>query len=158
MVQKTLIFKILILIIIFSNNNLYGKTIVGKAKIIDGDTIHIRENKIRLYGIDAPETDQECLHSNKKWQCGKDSTNFLKKITHNRIVECKINGVDKYKRYIGICFTNQKNLNKHMVKNGWAIAYRYYSKYYIDEELIAKKNKKGIWRGEFQEPYKFREK
>ena len=158
MVREILIFKILILIIIFSNNNLYGKTIIGKAKVIDGDTIHIRENKIRLYGIDAPESNQECLQDNKKWLCGKDSTEFLKKITHNSIVECRINGIDKYKRYIGICFTNKKNLNRYIVKNGWAIAYRYYSKDYIDEELIAKKNKKGIWQGEFEEPHKFRKK
>ena len=48
MAQKILIFKILFLIFFFSNNFLYAKTIIGKAKVIDGDTIHIGKNKIRL--------------------------------------------------------------------------------------------------------------
>ena len=45
-----------------------------------------------------------------------------------------------------------------MVKKGWAIAYRYYSKDYVVEELYAKKNKFGIWKSKFEEPYLFRKK
>ena len=71
---------------------------------------------------------------------------------------CRINDVDRYKRYIAVCFSDKKNLNKMMVKNGWAIAYRYYSKDYIDEEFIAKRKKLGIWRGTFEEPYIYRKK
>ena len=43
-----------------------------------------------------------------------------------------------------------------MVRSGWSIAYRYYSTQYIKDEEIAKKNKLGIWKGEFEEPYIFR--
>ena len=158
MVQKILIFKLIFIIFLFYNNNIYAKNIIGKAKVIDGDTIHIEQNKIRLYGIDAPEKKQKCLYREEEWECGKESANYLRKLILNTDVECEIKGIDKYKRYIGICFLKQHNINKLMVKNGWAIAYRYYSKDYISYENTAKKNKSGIWKGEFVEPYKFRKK
>ena len=45
-----------------------------------------------------------------------------------------------------------------MVKNGWALAYRYYSIKYIEDEEFAKKNNKGIWQGNFENPWDFRKK
>ena len=156
MVQKILIFKIFFLIFLFNNNLIYAKTIIGIATVIDGDTIHINNNKIRLLGIDAPEKNQKCVFNNKDWECGKNSTLALREMIENSPVICRINDVDRYKRYIAVCFSNKKNLNKMMVKNGWAIAYRYYSKDYIDEEFIAKRKKLGIWRGTFEEPYIYR--
>ena len=80
MVQKILIFKIFFLIFLFNNNLIYAKTIIGIATVIDGDTIHINNNKIRLHGIDAPEKNQTCLDEDKNWKCGKQSTFELKKI------------------------------------------------------------------------------
>ena len=130
--------------------------VYGQAKVIDGDTIQIDNNKIRLHGIDAPEKNQKCFFNNKDWECGKNSTLILREMIKNRPVKCQVSGVDRYKRYIAVCFSNKKSLNKMMVKNGWAIAYRYYSKDYIDEEFIAKRKKLGIWRGTFEEPYIYR--
>ena len=69
MVARYLIFSIF-LSLVFCFNQAYGKTIYGKPKIIDGDTIHISNNKIRLHAIDAPETKQTCLKNGKKWSCG----------------------------------------------------------------------------------------
>ena len=43
-----------------------------------------------------------------------------------------------------------------MVKYGWVIAYRYYSQEFINDEEFAQKNKLGIWKGSFEEPYLFR--
>ena len=63
-----------------------------------------------------------------------------------------------HNRFIGICFVREKNINSYMVQSGWAIAYRYYSLDYINEEKIAKENKMGIWKGLFEEPYIFRKK
>jgi len=156
MVQKILIFKIFFLIFLFNNSLLYAKTIIGKAKVIDGDTIHINQNKIRLHGIDAPEKNQTCIYEDKKWLCGKQSTYELKKIINKQIVKCITTNIDKYKRYIAICYINKLNINQTMVKKGWAIAYRFYSKDYINEEDYARKNKAGIWKSVFEEPYKFR--
>ena len=157
MALVTLIFKIIFILFFFLFPYLFKSQIVnGDAKVIDGDTIHIGNNKIRLHGIDAPEKNQKCVFNNKDWECGKNSTLALREMIKNSPVICRINDVDRYKRYIAVCFSDKKSLNKMMVKNGWAIAYRYYSKDYIDEEFIAKRKKLGIWRGTFEEPYIYR--
>ena len=157
MVKIILIFRLIFFYIIFNFSASYSQEIIiGKSKVIDGDTININNNKIRLHGIDAPEKKQRCFKDDKKWMCGVKSTNFLKNLIYDKIVHCDINGIDKYKRYIGICWLKELNLNAFMVKNGWAIAYRYYSKDYIEEEKFAKENKLGIWIGKFDEPYIFR--
>ncbi|PPR44776.1 MAG: hypothetical protein CFH18_00919 [Alphaproteobacteria bacterium MarineAlpha5_Bin8] len=156
--QKILIFKIIIFSFFFFSFSSYSQTIIkGNAKIVDGDTIHIGKNKIRLHGIDAPEIDQTCVFKEKKWNCGIEAKLALKKIIlKGTDVECKINDMDIYKRFVGICFINDQNINKYMVNQGWAIAYRYYSHDYIEDEEFAKKNKLGIWKGYFEEPYLFR--
>jgi endonuclease YncB( thermonuclease family) len=154
-------FKIFILILtslVFITNFANSKTILGKAKIIDGDTIHIKSNKIRLHGIDAPETKQTCKIDNQDWYCGKQSTKELKNLIKNQKVECNVNDVDRYNRYVAICYVNEININQWMVKNGWAIAYRYYSEDYVLEEKYANDKKLGIWKSEFIEPYAYRKK
>ena len=155
MAAKYLIFSIFFTLV-FCFNQTHGETIIGKPKIIDGDTIHIGNNKIRLHAIDAPETKQRCTKNGIKWSCGLESTKFLKNLIGSNQVKCDTNGKDKYKRYIGICYKDNINLNSQMVINGWAVAYKYYSLDYIKEEMIAKSTKVGIWIGEFEEPYMFR--
>ena len=160
MEQKILISKLLItfFLILYSSVSFAEKIIEGEAKIIDGDTIHIGKNKIRLHGIDAPEINQTCEKNNITWLCGENATNALVNIINSQKIICNIKDIDQYNRYIGVCFVNNLNMNKYMVINGWAIAYRYYSKDYIEVENIAKRKKVGIWQGYFQEPYLFRKK
>ena len=155
--MKTTLLILLIILLSFSNF-VFAKTINGKPRIIDGDTIHIKSNKIRLHGIDAPETKQTCKIDNEEWYCGKQSTKELKKLINKQNVECVVNDVDVYNRYIAICYIDEININQWMVKNGWAIAYRYYSKDYINEEVYADNNKLGIWKSKFIEPYLYRKK
>ena len=98
MVLLTLIFKIIFILFFFLFPYFFKSQIVyGDAKVIDGDTIHIRENKIRLHGIDAPEKNQKCFFKNKDWECGKNSTLALREMIGNSKVICRINDVDKYK-------------------------------------------------------------
>ena len=148
---------ILSIIILFSSNFVLAKTINGKPRIIDGDTIHIKSNKIRLHGIDAPETKQTCKIDNEEWYCGKQSTKELKKLISNQKVKCITNDVDIYNRFVAICYVNEININQWMVENGWAIAYRYYSTDYIVEEKHARDNKLGIWKSDFMKPYAYRQ-
>ena len=150
------IFHIFFIFVFFTGSYSYAKTIIGKPKIIDGDTVHINKNKIRLHAIDAPETKQTCLTDLKKWRCGKQSTIELKKMISNRIIRCEVNDIDIYNRYVAICYINTIDINQWMVKNGWAIAYKYYSIDYINEEKFARENKLGIWNSEFLEPYLYR--
>ena len=160
MEQKILIFKLLITfsLIFFSCASFAEKTIEGKVKIIDGDTIHIGNNKIRLHGIDAPEQKQTCIFEGNEWNCGQDATFFLSNLINRKSVNCRVNDIDQYKRLVAVCFIDNVSINQLMVISGWAIAYRYYSKDFIKEEEIAKQNKIGIWRGSFEEPYIYRKK
>ena len=159
MEQKTLIFKFLFIVFFcfVFNNSVQSQTLIqGKAKVIDGDTIHIGNNKIRLHAIDAPEQKQTCNFEGSKWNCGKEATLFLQNLINSESVSCNVNDIDKYKRLVAVCFIDNVNINKFMIISGWAIAYRYYSKDFIKDEEIAKKNKIGIWQGTFEEPYIYR--
>ena len=159
MEQKTLIFKLILIFFccfVLSASVQSQKLIQGKAKVIDGDTIHIGSNKIRLHGIDAPEQKQTCNFEDNEWNCGQEATLFLTNLINKKLVSCGVNDIDQYKRLVAVCFIENVNINKFMIISGWAIAYRYYSKDFIKDEEIAKKNKVGIWRGTFEEPYIYR--
>ncbi len=141
--------------------------ISGNAQIIDGDTIKINSIKIRLHGIDAPEFNQMCKKPyltiifftfTKDYPCGKISTQKLQKKINNKVITCKILDVDRYKRLIGECYKRNLNLNSWLVSNGYAVAYRKYSKKYISNEINAKNEKKGLWQGKFEMPWDFRRK
>lgn len=138
-------------------SNFSNYDFIGKVKVVDGDTIKSGKIKIRLHGIDAPESKQTCKTRKKKiYPCGYKSTVFLKSLIKNKDVACYGKNKDRYGRLIAVCFTENLNLNSTMVKEGWAIAYRYYSKDYIKDEETARKLKKGIWQGTFIEPYSWR--
>ena len=131
--------------------------IYGFPVIIDGDTIKILNNKIRLYGIDSPEKNQKCIKNKKEYYCGAVATGALiKKIGKNK-VKCLIEkNKDRYNRFIGVCFVGHEDLNKWLVRSGNAVAYRRYSKNYILDEEFAKTNKLGLWSGTFLSPEKWR--
>mgnify|MGYP001191265804 CR=1 FL=1 len=143
------------------------KIISGIAKVIDGDTIKIEKNKIRLFGIDAPESKQFCqktwlsisfISLNKDYPCGEISTNKLKIKINNKFVICKTINKDRYNRFIAECYKDKININQWMVSNGYALAYRKYSKKYIALENLAKKEKIGLWSGSFDKPWEWRKK
>ena len=156
---------IIFVLILISNTTLNAKEIIGLPRIVDGDTIHIGEYKIRLEGIDAPEMKQTCklqylklsfLSFNKTYYCGVKSKEKLSKKINNKKITCKIFSRDQYKRYIATCYKNKTNLNKWMVRNGHAVAYLRYSKKYYRDENYAKKKGLGLWRGAFLRPEKWR--
>ena len=140
-----------------SNSFKSENDIDGTPIVTDGDTIKILNRRIRFHGIDAPENKQICIKNFKEYSCGQEATKALiKKINGKRAV-CKVQStLDRYKRYIGVCFSGGNNLNQWMVRNGYAVAYRRYSKDYIKDENYAKKNKIGLWEGNFIHPEKWR--
>ena len=126
-------------------------------RIIDGDTIILNSEKIRFYGIDTPELKQTCTDNNgHSYLCGIKATLELKKIIGSKKVSCIKKTKDRYKRSISICFVDGNDINSLMVKKGWALAYRKYSKKYVKDEAIAKSNKAGMWSGNFIVPWKWR--
>ena len=156
------------LIIFFLVQNLNSEEIYGTPKIIDGDTVHINSKKIRLKGIDAPEMRQQCkkvffeisvivgFNIKKDYSCGVVSKDKLKDKINESQIKCISSGRDRYKRYLATCYKDKINLNKWMVRNGLAVAYKRYSKDYLRDEVYAKENKLGLWRGSFVRPEKWR--
>ena len=167
MAVKTLIFNLFIILISFSAVS-SAKNIFGKAKIIDGDTIHINSKKIRLEAIDAPEIKQNCkkpflkisaiigFELNNNYLCGvMAKKKLINKIDSSKI-KCISSSKDRYKRFLATCYKDKINLNKWMVRNGYAVAYKKYSKDYVKDEEYAKENKLGVWKGSFTMPEKWR--
>ena len=124
--------------------------------VIDGDTIKIGNEKIRFSGIDAPELNQDCFKNGKKILCGVLAKKALLKKIGNKVPKCIIEGKDIYKRILAECFVNGDSLSKFLVRNGYAFAYRKYSKKFIEDEEFARKNKLGLWSMRFEYPWKFR--
>ena len=131
--------------------------VTGQPRIIDGDTVEIAGERIRLNGIDTPESNQSCMDgTGKRWRCGREATLALTAIVGDQAVTCKGDERDKYKRLIAVCFAGAKDLNAEMVRQGWALAYRKYSTDYVAEETDAKSKKLGLWRGQFVAPWDWR--
>jgi endonuclease YncB( thermonuclease family) len=129
----------------------------GIPRIVDGDTIEISQQRIRLFGIDAPEGKQRCKLNGKPWRCGKQSTFALAQFIGKAWVRCNEKGRDRYKRIVAVCYLGNKDINAWMVSNGWAVDYPQYSKgAYKAEQLHAKQDKLGLWQGEFIAPWDWR--
>ena len=127
-------------------------------RVVDGDTIHIGKIKYRFHGIDAPEMSQICKQNNKNIKCGALSKVKLVEKINNQKVNCKKITTDRYKRIVAECFVNNESLSSFLVKNGYAFAYRRYSKQFVEDENFAKKNKLGLWAMEFEYPWDYRRK
>ena len=130
--------------------------VAGIASVIDGDTSEVHGQRIRLHGIDAPESRQLCRLDSKPWQCGKDATNALAEKIARRPVTCEDLGRDRYKRIVARCSVAGEDLEKWMVANGWALAYRRYSLDYVEEEADAQAARRGIWATDFVKPWEWR--
>lgn len=132
-------------------------TLTGQASVVDGDTIEIHGQRIRLHGIDAPESNQKCRdESGSDWRCGKEAAFALDNYIASKTVSCDYLSTDRYKRMIGRCRVAGQDIQAWMVRNGWAMAYRKYSTDYVREEIEARENNEGVWRGEFVPPWRWR--
>ncbi len=160
--------SLILIVTFFLAQTLNSTEIYGVPKIIDGDTVHINNKKIRLEGIDAPEIKQQCkkpiikisaiigFEFNKNYSCGVIAKKKLMDKIDNSKIKCISSSKDKYKRFLATCFKDKINLNKWMVRNGNAVAYKRYSKDYVRDEAYAKENKLGVWIGSFMMPEKWR--
>ena len=129
-----------------------------EIKIIDGDTIHLNNEKIRFTGIDTPELKQTCKKNSEIIYCGIEARQLLiNKIGKDKVI-CVREGKDQYKRTLAECFVNDLSLSRYLVREGYAFAYRKYSKKFINDEDFAKKNNMGMWSMNFEYPWDWRKK
>ena len=138
------------------NTLIAGSTINGPARAIDGDTLAVSGLQIRLYGIDAPETRQTCMLHDKPWPCGRAATRELRILLAGKPVSCSAKDRDRYGRIVAVCHLGSIDINSWMVRNGWALAYRKYSRAYVDEQASARERRLGIWRSTFTAPWDWR--
>ncbi len=89
--------------------------VTGTASVIDGDTIEVHGQRIRLHGIDTPEHQQLCRRDGEPWQCGKDAAKALADKIARRPVTCENLGRDRYKRIIARCTVAGEDLGEWMV-------------------------------------------
>ena len=131
-------------------------------QIIDGDSLKRDKKRYRLQGIDAPELKQLCWIDDQPWRCGEAAGDYLRSIQGREGLFCIKVDEDRYRRDIVKCSvqTNDgiKDVGSIMVEEGYALAYRQYSKEYIEEEKKAKDMKKGIWKSRFIYPWEWRRK
>ena len=97
--------------------------VAGVVSVIDGDTIEVHGQRIRLHGIDALESRQLCHLDSKPWQCGKEVANALAEKIARRPVTCEDLGRDRYNRILARCTVAGEDLGEWMVAQGWAVAY-----------------------------------
>lgn len=134
-----------------------SNVIQGVASVIDGDTLEIHGSRIRLHGIDAAESGQVCIERDgSTWRCGQAAALALADRIGRHPVLCEQLDIDRYGRIIARCFSNREDLNKWMVSEGLAVAYRQYSSEYVADEVRARESGKGMWRTTFDMPWDWR--
>jgi endonuclease YncB( thermonuclease family) len=144
--------------------------IVGPARVVDGDTLEVAGVRVRLEGIDAPESDQTCGRAPAAaaqpvatgaakpatWACGTAATEAMARMVRGQTVTCRPHGHDVYRRTLATCYAGGRNVNAALVRAGLAWAYIRYSREYVGEESAARADHIGIWQGEAMPAWEWR--
>ncbi len=132
----------------------------GRPKIIDGDTIELQGQAIRLYGIDAPELGQSCTIKEQTYDCGMVARTALLDLTAGVTVTCKMVAAEPDPATgdgrPGHCFAQGYDLSEGMAYTGWALAQREVSERYLVFEERAQAAGRGLWKGRFVTPWDWR--
>lgn len=134
-----------------------GSPLIGRARVLDGDSLEISGARIRLQGIDAPESIQTCVDSKgQTWSCGKAAAQELRSHIGGRELTCVPHGVDSYNRILAVCSApDGADINAWIVRQGWALASSDTGSY-RSEQHEAEAAKRGIWAGTFLPPWEWR--
>ena len=141
--------------------------IIGRATVVDGDTLEIHGQRIRLWGIDAPESRQTCTRAGETYRCGQEAANELDRFLRDSTVTCVPEGrPDRYRRIVAKCTISRQagfdllivtDAGYHMVLQGHALDYpRYSGSFYARWQAEAERERRGMWAGEFQRPWEWR--
>jgi endonuclease YncB( thermonuclease family) len=128
------------------------RDITGAAEAIDGDSLRLAGEEMRLKGIDAPEFAQTCQVSRQTVECGRESRAALRKLLRSGLVTCIGSERDRFGRLLVSCRVRGVDINAAMVRDGYAIAFGGFER----EEAEAKAAYRGIWAGEFERPQDWR--
>lgn len=124
----------------------------GKAVVVDGDSLKVSGQMIRLQGIDAPEYAQTCRRDGQETRCGRDAATYLKTLISKGEVTCKGFEHDRFGRLLGTCLVGGEDIGAAMVRAGQAVSYGDY----VVEEALARAERRGLWAGTFDFPKDWR--
>ena len=129
----------------------------GTLQIVDGDTIYLVARKIRLQGIDAPETEQVCLDvsGGRSFACGLDAKSALARRFKERERTWRVSGTDRHRQTLATCFADGQDAGR-LVREGWALAFRRHSDIYVVDEHDARSAKPVFWNGALLAPWEWR--
>jgi endonuclease YncB( thermonuclease family) len=143
--------------LLLSATPLWAQTIIGRASVIDGDTLEIRGARIRFHAADAPESAQTCQDADgKAYRCGQQAALALSDKIGSSNVTCQQRDIDRYQRIVAQCSVNGIDLNGWLIEQGYALAYRQYGTEYVPQEDAARKARRGLWAGSFTPPWDWR--
>lgn len=146
-----------IVICAFPTTGGHAASVSGTAVIVDGDTLWVGSDEIRIHGIDAAETAQKCQLPKGTWDCAKAASDALAAITDGKTVTCQGSERDQYGRLIARCSTEvEPDIGAKLVASGLAWAFVKYSADYIDLEMRPRRQKVGIWQSKTQPPWEYR--
>lgn len=133
--------------------------IVGRAKVVDGDSLTIAGRLVHLWGVDAPERAQTCGAPSGPWPCGQEARWALLNRISPHWVTCVEMSQAADGAILARCYLagiGQQEVNAWLVAEGWALADRAVSDAYVAEENKAQAAGKGLWRGAFEAPWDWR--
>lgn len=129
-----------------------GPIIAGPAQVVDGDTLRVQGQSIRLEGVDAFEKAQSC----GAIACGREAAAYTRSLVADAIVVCARQDVDRYGRWVARCTIGARDLSREIVRAGWGLAYVKYSRAYVADETQARAARKGAWAGDVTAPWLWR--
>ena len=131
--------------------------LIGRVRVLDGDSLDISGARIRLEGIDAPEWRQTCIDpKGQTWSCGQTAAQELRSYIGGRELTYARHGVDRYNRILATCSVSDgSDVNAWMIRQGWAVASGD-AGHYRSEQHAAEAAKRGIWSGTFLLPREWR--
>jgi endonuclease YncB( thermonuclease family) len=132
--------------------------LVGRATVVDGDTLEMAGQRLRLVGVDAPESSQICTDaSDQPYRCGAHAANRLAELLEPATVRCQVDGRDAYGRGVALCWLGDRSINAWLVEEGLAWAYlEYGGSAYAAHENAARQARRGVWQGSFVFAWKYR--
>jgi len=135
-----------------------AQIISGNATALDGDTIDMTGQRIRLFGIDAPELGQKCARGGTNWDCGADAKRHLGLLLQAGEVKCSVRAQNAQGLAVGRCMIDERDLSEAMVAAGFAVAIENSpgDAPYLEVEQAVKTAKAGIWAGTFDRPSDWR--
>ena len=130
----------------------------GRATVFSGDTLAVAGQRIRLYGIDAPEPGQKCRWPNKVIDCGQISRAALLDLIAPIDIVCRRRAVLPDGTWLASCDAEGFDVGRNMIFTGWAVIPENDPARWAGVQARAKARRRGLWKGTFVMPWQWKAK